>query len=47
VALYCEDTDAVVVRAEKAGATIREPAQTFVPETASRRSWTRSDSAGR
>ena len=30
VALYCEDTDAVVKRAEKAGATIREPAQTFV-----------------
>jgi PhnB protein len=30
VALYCEDTDAVVARAEKAGATIREPAQTFV-----------------
>lgn len=30
VALYCEDTDAVVTRAEKAGATIREPAQTFV-----------------
>lgn len=30
IALYCEDTDAVVARAEKAGATIREPAQTFV-----------------
>jgi PhnB protein len=30
VALYCGDTDAVVKRAEKAGATIREPAQTFV-----------------
>ena len=30
VALYCEDTDAVVKCAEKAGATIREPAQTFV-----------------
>jgi PhnB protein len=30
VALYCADTDAVVARAEKAGATIREPAQTFV-----------------
>jgi uncharacterized glyoxalase superfamily protein PhnB len=30
VALYCGDTDAVVARAEKAGATIREPAQTFV-----------------
>ncbi|MDT5004298.1 MAG: PhnB protein [Mycobacterium sp.] len=30
VALYCEDTDAVVKSAEKAGATIREPAQTFV-----------------
>jgi uncharacterized glyoxalase superfamily protein PhnB len=30
VALYCKDTDAVVERAEKAGATIREPAQTFV-----------------
>ena len=30
VALYCEDTDAVVARAQKAGATIREPAQTFV-----------------
>jgi uncharacterized glyoxalase superfamily protein PhnB len=30
VALYCGDTDAVVARAEKAGATIREPAQTVV-----------------
>ena len=30
VALYCEDVDDVVARAEKAGATIREPAQTFV-----------------
>jgi PhnB protein len=30
VALYCEDVDAVVARAERAGATIREPAQTFV-----------------
>ena len=29
LALYCKDTDAVVARAEKAGATIREPAQTF------------------
>jgi PhnB protein len=28
--LYCEDVDDVVARAEKAGATIREPAQTFV-----------------
>ena len=30
IALYCNDTDGVVARAEKAGATIREPAQTFV-----------------
>jgi PhnB protein len=30
MALYCEDTDAVVARAEDAGASIREPAQTFV-----------------
>src|SRR5262245_15585770 len=30
IALYCQDTDDVVVRAGKAGATIREPAQTFV-----------------
>jgi len=30
VALYCEDVDAVVAKAEQAGATIREPAQTFV-----------------
>ncbi|HJT94906.1 MAG TPA: VOC family protein [Mycobacterium sp.] len=30
VALYCEDVDAVVTKAERAGATIREPAQTFV-----------------
>jgi PhnB protein len=30
IAFYCEDTDGVVARAEKAGATIREPAQTFV-----------------
>jgi uncharacterized glyoxalase superfamily protein PhnB len=28
--LYCPDVDDVVTRAEKAGATIREPAQTFV-----------------
>lgn len=28
--LYCTDADAVVARAEKAGATIREPIQTFV-----------------
>ncbi|MGV0745528.1 VOC family protein [Mycolicibacterium sp. XJ870] len=28
--LYCPDVDAVVARAERAGATIREPAQTFV-----------------
>ncbi|GFG54712.1 glyoxalase [Mycolicibacterium agri] len=30
LALYCPDTDAVVARAQRAGATIREPAQTFV-----------------
>ena len=30
VALYCPDVDAVVAKAEEAGATIREPAQTFV-----------------
>ncbi|MUL66895.1 glyoxalase [Mycobacterium sp. CBMA 234] len=30
VVLYCADVDAVVDRAERAGATIREPAQTFV-----------------
>jgi len=30
VALYCADVDDVVARAENAGATIREPAQTFV-----------------
>lgn len=29
-ALYCSDVDAVVERAAQAGATIREPAQTFV-----------------
>lgn len=28
--LYCEDTDAVVARAEAAGATVREPPTTFV-----------------
>ena len=28
--LYCPDVDDVVARAEKAGATIREAAQTFV-----------------
>ena len=28
--LYCADTDAVVARAERAGATLREPATTFV-----------------
>ena len=30
VALYCPDVDDVVARAEQAGATIREPAQTLV-----------------
>jgi uncharacterized glyoxalase superfamily protein PhnB len=30
VAFYCKDVDAVVAKAEQAGATIREPAQTFV-----------------
>ncbi|OMC33560.1 glyoxalase [Mycobacterium sp. GA-1841] len=30
IGLYCPDVDDVVARAEKAGATIREPAQTFV-----------------
>src|SRR5438876_4770898 len=30
VAFYCEAVDAVVAKAEQAGATIREPAQTFV-----------------
>jgi PhnB protein len=30
VSLYCPDVDDVVARAENAGATIREPAQTFV-----------------
>jgi PhnB protein len=29
-ALYCSDVDAVVERAAQSGATIREPAQTFV-----------------
>ncbi len=28
--LYCADTDAVVARAERAGATLREPVTTFV-----------------
>ena len=28
--LYCSDVDAVTIRAQEAGATIREPAQTFV-----------------
>ncbi|MCV7289072.1 VOC family protein [Mycolicibacterium wolinskyi] len=30
IGLYCPDVDDVVTRAEQAGATIREPAQTFV-----------------
>jgi uncharacterized glyoxalase superfamily protein PhnB len=30
IAFYCPDVDGVVARAEAAGATIREPAQTFV-----------------
>ena len=30
IALYCPNVDDVVARAEQAGATIREPAQTFV-----------------
>jgi uncharacterized glyoxalase superfamily protein PhnB len=30
IAFYCEDVDTVVTRAEREGATVREPAQTFV-----------------
>ncbi len=30
ICLYCDDVDAVVTRAEQAGATVREPVQTFV-----------------
>lgn len=30
IVLYCKDSDAVVARAQAAGATIREPIQTFV-----------------
>jgi uncharacterized glyoxalase superfamily protein PhnB len=30
MAVYCADADTVVARAERAGATIREPIQTFV-----------------
>jgi uncharacterized glyoxalase superfamily protein PhnB len=30
IVLYCPDADDVVARAEAAGATIREPIQTFV-----------------
>ncbi|MCV7280432.1 VOC family protein [Mycolicibacterium flavescens] len=30
IALYCGDVDAVLERAQRAGATVREPAQTFV-----------------
>ena len=30
IGLYCPDVDAVLARAEKAGATVREPASTFV-----------------
>ena len=30
IGLYCEDVDDVVARAERAGATIREPVSTFV-----------------
>jgi PhnB protein len=30
IGLYCPDSDAVVARAEAAGATVREPASTFV-----------------
>lgn len=30
IGLYCADVDAVVARAEEAGATVREPASTFV-----------------
>src|SRR5258708_27956839 len=46
VALYCEDVDAVVAKAEQAGATIREPRRRSSPATASRRFSTRSASAG-
>ena len=46
IAFYCDDVDAVVAGAEQAGATIREPAQTFVTGTGSRRSSTRSSNAG-
>jgi PhnB protein len=30
IGLYCEDADAVLARAEQAGATVREPPMTFV-----------------
>ncbi len=30
IGFYCRDVDEVVARAEQAGATVREPAQTFV-----------------
>jgi PhnB protein len=30
IGFYCEDIDSVVAKAEQAGATVREPAQTFV-----------------
>ncbi|SEH69821.1 PhnB protein [Mycolicibacterium rutilum] len=30
IGLYCGDVDAVVARAQEAGATVREPVQTFV-----------------
>jgi PhnB protein len=30
IGLYCEDADAVVAKAERAGATVREPLMTFV-----------------
>jgi len=30
IGLYCPDIDATLARAEKAGATVREPATTFV-----------------
>ena len=30
IAFYCSDVDNVLARAETAGATVREPAQTFV-----------------
>ncbi len=46
IALYCEDIDSVVAKAEQAGPPSANPRRPSSPATGSRRSSTRSASAG-